>query len=136
MADKSVHDFEMELVKFQTQQDHLVDSVDKLKDDMKEGQDTLWYLSNASNPEQIGNLPILEGFKKRDWEVMLLTDAVDEWVTMTVQDYQETPVKSVSQGEFDDEEEELEDEVAYDEEASGMIEEEEDIDDMLRRRMY
>ena len=33
-------------------------------------------------------------------------------------------------------EEELEDEVAYDEEASGMIEEEEDIDDMLRRRMY
>jgi hypothetical protein len=33
-------------------------------------------------------------------------------------------------------EEELEDEVAYDEEASGMIEEEEDIDEMLRRRMY
>jgi hypothetical protein len=36
MADKSVHDLELELVKFQTQQDHLVDSVDKLKDDMKE----------------------------------------------------------------------------------------------------
>jgi molecular chaperone HtpG len=81
-------------------------SLAEMKEDMKEGQDTLWYLSNASNPEQIGNLPILEGFKKRDWEVMLLTDAVDEWVTMTVQDYQETPVKSVSQGEFDDEEDE------------------------------
>ena len=77
-----------------------------IKESMQEGQDTIWYLSNASNPDQIGNLPILEGFKKRDWEVMLLTDAVDEWVTMSMQEYQETPVKSVSQGEFDDEEDE------------------------------
>ena len=81
-------------------------SLSEMKEDIKEGQDSLWYLSNASNPEQIGNLPILEGFKKRDWEVMLLTDAVDEWVTMTVQEYQETPIKNVSQGEFDDEEDE------------------------------
>ncbi len=42
MADKSVHDLELELVKFQTQQDHLVDSVDKLKDDMKEVKVTLF----------------------------------------------------------------------------------------------
>lgn len=81
-------------------------SLANMKDDLKEGQEDIWFLSNASNPEQIGNLPILEGFKKRDWEVMLLTDAVDEWVTMTVQDYKETPVKSVAQGEFDDEEDE------------------------------
>lgn len=42
MADKSVHDLELELVKFQTQQDHLVDSLDKLKDDMKEVKVTLF----------------------------------------------------------------------------------------------
>ena len=35
---------------------------------------------------------------------MLFTDAVDEWVTMTLNEYQESSVKSVSQGEFDDEE--------------------------------
>ncbi len=81
-------------------------SLADMKADLKEGQDALWYLSNASNPDQIGNLPILEGFKKRDWEVMLLTDAVDEWVTMTVQDYKETPLKNVSQGDFEDEEDE------------------------------
>ena len=81
-------------------------SLAEMKEDIKEGQDALWYLSNASNPEQIGSLPILEGFKKRDWEVMLLTDAVDEWVTMTVQDYQDTPIKNVSQGEFEEEEDE------------------------------
>ncbi len=42
MADKTVHDLELELVKFQTQQDHLVESVDKLKDDMKEVKVTLF----------------------------------------------------------------------------------------------
>ena len=40
-------------------------SLAEMKDDIKEGQDDLWYLSNASNPEQIGSLPILEGFKAR-----------------------------------------------------------------------
>ena len=42
MADKSVHDLELELVKFQTQQDHLVDSVDKLQADLKEVKVTLF----------------------------------------------------------------------------------------------
>lgn len=79
-------------------------SLAQLKDEMVDGQDTIWYLSNMTSAEQIGSLPILEGFKKRDWEVMLFTDAVDEWVTMTLNEYQEIPVKSVSQGEFDDEE--------------------------------
>ena len=42
MADKSVHDLELELVKFQTQQDHLVVSVDKLQEDLKEVKITLF----------------------------------------------------------------------------------------------
>jgi hypothetical protein len=42
MADKSVHDLELELVKFQTQQDHLVKSVDTLQKDMKEVKITLF----------------------------------------------------------------------------------------------
>ena len=36
MAEKTVHEIELELVKFQAQQDHLVNSVDKLQSDMKE----------------------------------------------------------------------------------------------------
>lgn len=42
MADKSVHDLELELVKFQAQQDHLVKSVDTLQRDMKEVKVTLF----------------------------------------------------------------------------------------------
>ena len=35
-AEKTVHEIELEMVKFQAQQDHLVTSVDKLQSDMKE----------------------------------------------------------------------------------------------------
>lgn len=42
MAEKSVHDLELELVKFQTQQDHLVKSVDTLQKDMREVKVTLF----------------------------------------------------------------------------------------------
>ena len=42
MADRSVHDLELELVKFQTQQDHLVKSVDTLQKDMREVKVTLF----------------------------------------------------------------------------------------------
>lgn len=42
MADKSVHDLELEVVKWKAQQDHLVSSVDKLQEDMKEVKVTLF----------------------------------------------------------------------------------------------
>lgn len=96
----------VELLRAKTTKSSSWRSLAQIKEEMVEGQDTIWYLSNMTNADQIANLPILEGFKKRDWEVMLFTDAVDEWVTMTLNEYQEIPVKSVSQGEFDDEEDE------------------------------
>ena len=83
-------------------------SLKEIKEEMVEGQDTIWQLTNVTTPEQIVALPILEGFKKRDWEVMLLTDPVDEWIVMGLNEYDEVPVKSVSQGQFDDEEEDEE----------------------------
>ena len=80
-------------------------SLKQIKDDLQEGQDSLWYLTNVTSRENISSLPVLEGFKKRNWEVMLLTDPVDEWVTMSVTEYEELPIKSVSQGDFEQEDE-------------------------------
>ena len=79
-------------------------SLAQMKESMLEDQEDLWFLSSVTNREQIATLPALEGFKKRNWEVMLLTDPVDEWVVMSVNEYDGTPLKSVNQGEFDDEE--------------------------------
>ena len=72
---------------------------------MQEGQDAIWYLTDV-NKDLIGSRPVLEGFKKRNWEVMLLSDPVDEWVVMSTNEYEETSLKSVAHGELPEEEKE------------------------------
>ena len=79
-------------------------SLDEIKEDMQEGQEAIWFLTDVDK-EQIHRRPILEGFAKRDWEVLLLSDPVDEWVVMTVKDFDEVPLKSVAHGELPEEEE-------------------------------
>ena len=79
-------------------------SLGEIKEDMQEGQDAIWFLTDVDK-EQIHRRPILEGFAKRDWEVLLLSDPVDEWVVMTVKDYEDVPLKSVAHGELPEEEE-------------------------------
>jgi molecular chaperone HtpG len=80
-------------------------SLRQIKEEAQEGQEEIWHLTNVTSRDNISSLPVLEGFKKRNWEVMLLTDPVDEWVTMSVPEYDGMAIKSVSQGNFDEEEE-------------------------------
>lgn len=69
------------------------------KKGMAEGQEHIWYLADADK-ERVAVSPILEGFKKRDWEVLLLDDPVDEWVTMHVREFDGTSLKSASHGDL------------------------------------
>jgi molecular chaperone HtpG len=83
----------------------------QVKADLPEGQDTLWYFTSVDK-ERIGQAPVLEGFKKRDLEVVLMSDPVDEWVVMHVPDVDGTKLQSVMTGELPDEEGEDADPVA------------------------
>ena len=78
-------------------------SLAQIKADLKEGQEDIWYLADI-NKAQIAQRPVLEGFQKRDWEVMLLSDPVDEWMVQMVREFDETPLKSVIHGELPEEE--------------------------------
>lgn len=80
-------------------------SLVELKESMVEGQDTIWYLTDVDK-ERIASKPVLEGFKQRDWEVMLMTDPVDEWVVMSIKDFEEVPLKSAAHGELPETDEE------------------------------
>ena len=80
-------------------------SLAEVKESMVEGQDAIWYLTDVDK-DRIASKPILEGFKRRDWEVLLMTDPVDEWVVMSLKDFEEVPLKSASHGELPEEEEE------------------------------
>ena len=86
-------------------------SLAQVKEAMAEGQDALWYLTNVDK-ERIAEAPVLEGFKKRGWEVMLLDDPVDEWVVMHMREFDGIPLKSVMHGDLPETETEEEDPIA------------------------
>ncbi|MEZ4322709.1 MAG: molecular chaperone HtpG [Myxococcota bacterium] len=75
-------------------------SLAQYKEAMPEGQDTIWYLTAESRKAALSS-PHLEAFKKRGWNVLLLTETVDEWFVNALQEYDGLPVKSVARGELE-----------------------------------
>ncbi len=74
----------------------------EIKAAMKEGQAELWYLTGL----ELGRLrasPQLEAFRKKGWEVILLTDPVDEWVVMHLTEFDGVKLKSAARGELEHE---------------------------------
>ena len=80
-------------------------SLETLQEAMVEGQDTIWYLTGESRESCLAS-PHLEAIRKRGWDVLLLTDTVDEWLMNTLTEYEGISIKSVSRGEIDIEEDE------------------------------
>ena len=79
------------------------------KEALPEGQDTIWYLTGESREAALSS-PHLEAFRQRGWEVLLLTEAVDEWLVQSLDTYEDLPLRSVSRGELELEESEEESE--------------------------
>ncbi|MGI9061467.1 MAG: molecular chaperone HtpG [Ktedonobacteraceae bacterium] len=67
---------------------------------MKEGQDKIYYIT-ADSFAAAKDSPLLEIFKKKGVEVLLLTDPVDHLLEPDLPDFKGTPLQSVSRGEVD-----------------------------------
>ncbi|MGA8546625.1 MAG: molecular chaperone HtpG [Mycobacterium sp.] len=74
----------------------LADYVERMKD----GQQQIFYATGESR-QQILNSPHLEAFKAKGYEVLLLTDAVDEIWLGSVTEFDGKPLQSVAKGEVD-----------------------------------
>jgi molecular chaperone HtpG len=85
--------------------------LNQVRTELPEGQDTIWYYTNVDK-KRIDSAPVLEGFKKRGWEVLLMDEPVDEWVVMAIEEFEGIKLKSVTKGELPEEEEEDEDPIA------------------------
>jgi len=104
-----------ELLRFSTTNDDKEEQSHSLDDyisRMKEGQDTIYYIT-ADSFASAKNSPHLEVFRKKDLEVLLLSDPVDEWLVNSLTEYKEKKLESVTKGEldlgkFEDEEEKKE----------------------------
>ncbi len=67
---------------------------------MKEGQKEIYYLT-GENRENLEKSPLLEAFQAREYEVLFMTDPIDEWVVQSLNSYREKPLKSVAKGDID-----------------------------------
>jgi len=67
---------------------------------MKEGQDTIYYIT-ADNLASAKNSPHLEIFRKKGIEVLLLADRIDEWLVGHLDKFDGKELKSIAKGELD-----------------------------------
>ncbi|MFC1536623.1 molecular chaperone HtpG [Pseudomonadota bacterium] len=67
---------------------------------MKEGQETIYYIT-AENLAAAKGSPHLELFRKKGVEVLLLSDRIDEWLTSHLNEFDGKPLQSVAKGEID-----------------------------------
>jgi molecular chaperone HtpG len=67
---------------------------------MPEGQDAIYYVTGESRPA-LENSPHMEAFRAKGYEVLLLTDPVDEVWVDTVPSFDDKPLTSIARGEVD-----------------------------------
>ena len=65
-----------------------------------EDQPTIWYLLAESRDRALSS-PHLEAFRKRDIEVLLLTDPIDHWLVNHLFEFDGKSLKSAASGELD-----------------------------------
>ncbi len=74
----------------------LKEYVERMKPDQKD-----IYFITGDSLSAILNSPHIEALKEKDYEVLLMTDPVDEWVTMSLTEYSGKPFKSAEKGDLD-----------------------------------
>ncbi|MEX1364843.1 MAG: molecular chaperone HtpG, partial [Nannocystaceae bacterium] len=67
---------------------------------MPEGQESIYYISGES-PEALARSPHVEACRARGYPVLMMTDAVDEWVVQDLNEFEGKPLRSVTQGDLD-----------------------------------
>jgi len=67
---------------------------------MKKDQDKIYYIT-ADSFSAAKNSPHLEIFNKKEIEVLLLSDRVDEWMLSSLTEYEGKPLQSIAKGTLD-----------------------------------
>jgi molecular chaperone HtpG len=67
---------------------------------MQPDQKEIYYIT-GENLSALLNSPLLEQLKSKDFEVLLMTDPIDEWVTQALTEYDGKKLKSAEKGDLD-----------------------------------
>jgi molecular chaperone HtpG len=75
-------------------------SLKQYVDAMPSSQKDIYYITGP-NRRAVEQSPHLEAFKKRGYDVLFLTDPVDEWVVQSLNEYDKRRLRSVAQGDIE-----------------------------------
>jgi molecular chaperone HtpG len=92
------------LLRYPTTAGDSLRSLQQVVDAMPEDQEHIWYLTGLQL-ERMKKSPLLERFRKKGQEVLLMDDPVDEWVVLHLSEFAGKELKSVARGEVDEPEE-------------------------------
>ena len=67
---------------------------------VKDGQEKIYYIT-ADSFAAAKNSPHLQVFRRKDIEVLLLSDRVDEWLVSHLNEFDGKPLVSVARGQLD-----------------------------------
>jgi molecular chaperone HtpG len=105
-SDYGVHKEELkDLVLFYSSSEQKLVTLAEYVERMKEDQKAIYYASGDA-VEHIDHLPQVEMVKDKGYEILYLTDDIDEFALQMLQTYQEKPFQSVSSANLDLETEE------------------------------
>ena len=89
-----------DLVMFYSSKHKRLVTLKEYVDEMKEGQEAIYYASGASI-EKINALPQVEQVKDKEYDILYLTDYVDEFCITAIQEYDKKKFANVSDGNLD-----------------------------------
>ena len=106
-SDYGVHKEELkDLVLFYSSSEQKLVTLAEYVERMKEDQKAIYYASGDAVEKHIDHLPQVEMVKDKGYEILYLTDDIDEFALQMLQTYQEKPFQSVSSANLDLETEE------------------------------
>ena len=94
-----------DLIMFHSSKEDKLITLKEYVDAMSEGQEKIYYASGASIAK-IDSLPQVEQVKEKDYDILYLTDYVDEFAITAIQEYEGKKFANVENGDLDLETEE------------------------------
>ncbi len=85
----------LSLVRFKSSEIEGFTSLASYKERMKEDQKNIYYLAGG-NEATIKRSPLLEGYKKKGIEVLLMVDDIDDIVVPSIGTFEELPLKAIN----------------------------------------
>ncbi|WP_373018110.1 molecular chaperone HtpG [Thiomicrorhabdus sp.] len=89
-------------------------SLEEYVDRMKEGQEAIYYITADTHSAAKGS-PHLEMFRKKDIEVLLLSDRIDEWLVSHLTEFEGKSLKSITSADLKEFDEEADKDLSEDE---------------------